>query len=56
MSDMETLASNIETNERLGEPKYKVLDYANRVERQLRSVADVLVSTLQPDFDPSDRS
>ena len=38
MSDIETMASNIEANEREGKPKYKVLEYANRIERQLKSM------------------
>ena len=52
ISDMETLAGNIETNEREGKPKFKVTEYADRIERQLRSVADVLASSLGPDHDP----
>ena len=52
MNDVDTLAGNIETNEREGNPRFKVIEYANRIERQLKSIADVLASSLGPDYEP----
>ena len=52
MNDLDTLVDNHETNERLGKQEYDVLEYANRIERQLKSIADVLATSLGSDYEP----
>jgi len=52
MNDVDILTGNLETNEREGNSRFKVTEYAHRIERLLKSIADVLAPSLGPDYEP----
>lgn len=52
LNDVQTLAGDIEAIERRGKVKHDVSAYLDRIERLVKSAADVVLTTLGEDYEP----
>lgn len=52
LNDLQSLAGNLEANERNEKPKHDVHGYVDRVERLVKSAADVMATALGDDYEP----